>query len=285
MNPAAFSLALKGVKQAYGAYADYRDKKAAELYDTMQEAKKAAAAQNVAAKEKVADLREKAVVDTEALRKDVKAAVADARKQVVAQVDEVSKEVSKKTAQAQKDGKKLRCKARREAKKAEKAARKNRKDLEVRAQKAIDKVTGKEAERAKNGRIATASLVFAVVAAIVGVIVWKLRATDKLPVDPAPIKQKAADVAEKAADKAAEVKEAVEEKATEAKEVVEEKATEVKEKTSEAKEATEEKVTEASQQAQIKVEKKAADKANAADAKKISAKPANKAPKPGQARK
>ena len=274
MNPAAFSLALKGVKQAYGAYADYRDKKAAELYDTMQEAKKAAAAQNVAAKEKVADLREKAVVDTEALRKDVKAAVADARKQVVAQVDEVSKEVSKKTAQAQKDGKKLRCKARREAKKAEKAARKNRKDLEVRAQKAIDKVTGKEAERAKNGRIATASLIFAVVAAIVGVIVWKLRATDKLPVDPAPIKQKAADVAEKAADKAAEVKEAVEEKATE-----------VKEKTSEAKEATEEKVTEASQQAQIKVEKKAADKANAADAKKISAKPANKAPKPGQARK
>ena len=42
MYPSTVSLALKGAKSAYEAYADYRDKKAAELYDTMQDAKKVA---------------------------------------------------------------------------------------------------------------------------------------------------------------------------------------------------------------------------------------------------
>ena len=36
MYPSTVSLALKGAKSAYEAYADYRDKKAAELYDTMR---------------------------------------------------------------------------------------------------------------------------------------------------------------------------------------------------------------------------------------------------------
>ncbi|OHR31746.1 hypothetical protein HMPREF3011_09385, partial [Corynebacterium sp. HMSC074C04] len=218
MNPNAISLAVKGLKSAYDSYSDYRDKKAAELYDTMQEAKKVAAAQNEAAKDAASDWAE-----------DVKEKVSGARDQLAEQAEELtgkvekkSKETKKQAKKAEKDakrkGKKTRCKARCEAKKAEKKAKKARKDLEVRTQKAIDKVTGKEEQRAKNGRIATASLVFAVVAAIVGVIVWKLRKDDKLPVDPAPYQQKAQEVKHKVEEKAAEVKETVEEKASEAKE-------------------------------------------------------------------
>ena len=213
MNPNAISLAVKGLKSAYDSYSDYRDKKAAELYDTMQEAKKVAAAQNEAAKDAASDWAE-----------DVKEKVSDARDQLAEQAEELTGKVEKKSKetkkqakkaakQAEKDakrkGKKTRCKARCEAKKAEKKAKKARKDLEVRTQKAIDKVTGKEEQRAKNGRIATASLVFAVVAAIVGVIVWKLRKDDKLPVDPAPYQQKAEEVKHKVEEKAEEVKETV----------------------------------------------------------------------------
>ena len=46
MYPSTVSLALKGAKSAYEAYADHRDKKAAELYDTMQDAKKVAEKRN-----------------------------------------------------------------------------------------------------------------------------------------------------------------------------------------------------------------------------------------------
>lgn len=270
MNPHAILLAVKGLKSAYDTYSDYRDKKAAELYDTMQEAKKVAAAQNEAAKDAATNWAE-----------DVKEKVSDARDQLAEQAEELSGKVERKPKETKK-----------QAKKAEKKAKNARKDLEVRDQKAIDKVTGKEAQRAKNGRIATASLVFAAVAAIVGVIVWKLRKDDKLPVDPAPYQQKAQEVKHKVEEKAAEVKETVEEKASEAKEKAEEvedkaavKADEAKDKAAEVKETTEEKAAETSKQAQIKVDEVTTEKKNADDAKKISSKPSKPAPKPGQARK
>ena len=86
MNPNAISLAVKGLKSAYDSYSDYRDKKAAELYDTMQEAKKVAAAQNEAAKDAATNWAE-----------DVKEKVSDARDQLAEQAEELTGKVEKKS--------------------------------------------------------------------------------------------------------------------------------------------------------------------------------------------
>ncbi|MEJ5918757.1 hypothetical protein [Corynebacterium sp. H78] len=210
MNTKTLSLALAGAKQAYSMYDEYRAKKQVELYDTIQEAKKLAAERNAEAKKRATAFAE----DAREVAAEKRDAVAQKRQALLDDGLKKSKEAKKK---ASKQSCKAKKQARKDAKQLRKDAAKTRKDLEVKAQKAVDRVSGKEAEREKSGRLATATLVFVFVSALIAALVWKLRKDEKLPVDPTPVKQKATEVKSAVSKKAADVKETAAAKAADAK--------------------------------------------------------------------
>ncbi|MEJ6018587.1 hypothetical protein [Corynebacterium sp. H113] len=236
MNTKTLSLALAGAKQAYSMYDEYRAKKQVELYDTIQEAKKLAAERNAEAKKRATAFAE----DAREVAAEKRDAVAQKRQALLDDGLKKSKEAKKK---ASKQSCKAKKQARKDAKQLRKDAAKTRKDLEAKAQKAVDRVSGKEAEREKSGRLATATLVFVFVSALIAALVWKLRKDEKLPVDPTPVKQKATEVKSAVSKKAADVKETAAAKAADAKAARAEKKAANADKVADADKAAEAQVT------------------------------------------